>query len=165
MRRGSMLACLLAMSMLCCQAVAWAQSCPTCSAAGCSKVTMEVYVPGQPTQSVTLPWVTNLNVLTAMTNATVVSPSFSFTSTSYCPWGAFISTINGYTPASPYYWELSVHGRMAAFGPSLQPLKPNDIFAWRVVNYSESAAKKGAARSQQHLLYLAHIQAGEKSKP
>jgi hypothetical protein len=139
-----------------------AQSCTTCSASGCSAVTMQITMPGSSTPtSTTLPWITNLNVLTAMNNATIAG-SFNFTATNYCPWGALVTSINGTSAPSGTYWELSVNGTVASDGASTQLLNAGDTFSWQTVTIPAASAK---ATSNQHLLYRAHAAKAKAGKP
>jgi hypothetical protein len=162
MRKSSVLVALplSVLLLLCAQGAAQAQiECTSCSTAGCSVVTMTVNVPNQPPFKMTLPWIKNINVLTSMNNAASMSSKFTFSSANSCPWGAFVTTIQGYTPTGNAYWALYVNGEFSPVGPSTAILNWNDSFSWNVVSSSEIEADSKKAKSHQHLLYLAHKKA------
>lgn len=164
-KRARFIFCLLSLLLLYGQVAVWAQTpCGSCTPSACSTVKMTVTVPGQQPVTTTLAWITNLNVLTAMSNAMIMGGGFSFATVSYCPWGAYVTSIKGYTAPSGSYWQLSVNGRPTNYGPSTQPLWPGDSFSWSVVRYSSLEADKTASQSHQHLLYQAHLKATSKPK-
>ncbi len=162
MRTGKLLlsAVLLLLSFV---SVAQAQNCGSCGSWTCGNVSLSVQVPDKPIYNNTgVPWIPNLNVYTAMLNAAFVDTKFTFSSSNYCGYGAFVTTINGYTPASPKYWALYLNGDRycTPTGASLTLLKKGDKIQWKVVSGNCGAPDK--PKSHHEILRDLHFKATSK---
>lgn len=145
------------------------QDCFNCQSWTCDTVTLTIEVPNQPVQTLTnVPYIKGMNVRLAFYNAAALA-NVSFGSTNFCPFGGFVTTINGYTPTGNDYWSLSINGKVSDTGMDTTLLKPNDRITWSVKTYTgthaltaTSAAK--ASKSQQESLFLLHLQKAQGKK-
>jgi hypothetical protein len=89
-----------------------------------------------------------------MNNAQCQSPAATFAATTYCPWGAFVTSINGVSPGSGQYWALYVNGSFATGGLDTQAVPSGATVRWQLD--SSSAAISAKPTSHQHHLLRAH---------
>lgn len=101
-----------------------------------------------------IPWVQNMNVHLAMRNAHSVNSKFTFAAAYYCPYGAYVTTINGLYEGGSYYWALSVNGSYAQYGIDTQLLNAGDTFTWAVEPTSTQA--KDRQDTHQYRLHALH---------
>ena len=82
-----------------------------------------------------------------MVNAPCASPGFSYTAPGFCPYGGYVSAINGVSPGSSF-WELYINGSPASCGLDTCQIQPNDVVYWCVYGSScDSAATSQALKS------------------
>lgn len=84
-----------------------------------------------------IPWIENENVHLAMNNAVSVSPSFSYSGSSSCPYGLLVTNINNVTPQSNQYWALYINGIRSNFGVDTAILKKNDLITWVIKSFAK----------------------------
>ena len=132
-------------------ATVWGQSCNGCSTAGCASVSLSVVYQGQTIYTnANVPWVNNMNVTTALYNAQSTQPSLLFISTQYCPYGSFVTSINGNAQQGSSYWALYVNGVFAQFGIDLQKVNPKDKIGLVYTKYSDAPVAKNTKAHQTH---------------
>lgn len=146
------------------QALADSQ-CSNCQSWTCQTVSLTIQVPNQPPVVMSnVPYIKGMNVRLAMYNAAV-----SFESTNYCPYGGFVTTINGYTPTGNDYWSLSINGKTSDTGMDTTVLNPKDQITWSIQTFSGAEvvaaaantkaaklAKNTKSKSHQHELFRLH---------
>jgi hypothetical protein len=100
-------------------------------------------------QNTNVPWINNMNVTVALYNANSSQPGISFQATQYCPYGSFITAINGLS-GNNYYWALYINGRFAQYGIDLQSVKAGDQikFVYTPMRDYEEHAKKNSKSHQ-----------------
>jgi hypothetical protein len=102
-----------------------------------------------------VPWVQNMNVHLAMRNAQSVNPKFTFAAAYYCPYGSYVTTINGFYEGGSNYWALFVNGSYAQYGIDTQLLNAGDTFSW-VVESTTAVPKDNRQDSHQERLRVLH---------
>jgi hypothetical protein len=95
-----------------------------------------------------------------MDNAPCPISGFTFTWTSYCPFGAFVDTIGGVSPGSSY-WELLINGAYANCGLDTCAVNANDYIEWFVPSNNNSVKHlrtkpAGESTSHQHQIHVKH---------
>ncbi len=138
-------------------AKASAQNCGSCSAWSGSTVSMTIHNPnGTQTQINNIPFLSGMNVAVAMLNASCVDPSFTFKAQSYCPYGQYVTSVNGWYESSNYYWSLSVNGTVSSTGIDFTVLKAGDSISWSVQKIVVDNNTKQRESSHQEKLRLLH---------
>ena len=79
-----------------------------------------------------IPWVENCTVHLAMMNAQHLDPHLRFDTSYFCPYGSFVTSIDGFQESGNHFWALYVNGTFAQLGMDTQLLNPNDKVTWEV---------------------------------
>lgn len=69
-----------------------------------------------------------------MNNAACAFSGFTYSGAEFCPYGEFLSTINGVSPPSGSYWELFINGSPASCGLDSCTVAPNDTIVWMIAS-------------------------------
>jgi hypothetical protein len=135
--------------LLSCLTVA-AQAQTTCTSCPASFPTVYFYVffPNGTSIGTTVPVSSGAGTINTvrqvMVNAPCASPGFSYTAPGFCPYGGYISAING-TSAGSNFWELYINGNPASCGLDTCQVNPNDVVIWCVSGVSCSTALQSEA--------------------
>ncbi len=111
-----------------------------------------------------VPWIQNMNVHLAMNNAQNVNSNLTYDTSYFCPYGAYVTEINGWVESGSSYWELSVNGSVSNFGIDTAVLSAGDSILWQVQtvaqpkqSFVEAEAKAkwvaGKGKSVQAMLF------------
>ncbi len=137
-------------------------SCTTCSATNCSSVSVSYTINGVPTNCKSIPWIQGMNVRVAMINMENIC-GWAYESSPSCPYGGYVTSINGLKAASGSYWELYINGSSASLGLDFQQLSANDAVNWVLTSYNvinnQLSANKSMTEDRKplsHQLRMAH---------
>lgn len=89
-----------------------------------------------------VPWIENCTVALAMLNARHQEPELTFDLSYFCPWGNYVTSINGFGEAGDHFWALYVNGTFAQHGMDTEVLKAGDTVTWKVDSASATAGNK-----------------------
>jgi len=135
----------------------WAQTpCQTCSTQSCSSVSLSVVYQGSTIYTnASIPWMQNMNVTVALYNAQSSQPvpALTFQTTQYCPFGSFISGINGNLQQGGNYWAMYINGAYANFGIDYQQLNAGDKISFVYTQYTTSQVSETLKKSHQSLFF------------
>ncbi len=137
-------------------------SCTTCSTTNCSSVTVSYTINGVVTSCKDIPWVQGMNVRVAMISMNSVC-GWSYISTPSCPYGGYVTSVNGKQAGSGSYWALFINGSYASLGLDFQQLSAGDVVNWVLTPYNVPNNKLSANKSMtkdskplSHQLRMAH---------
>ncbi len=113
-----------------------------------------------------VPYYTGMNVTVAMLNSKCVQ-SYSYGVLTFCPYGNYLNTVNGYGGSAIGYWQLSVNGAVSPTGMDYTVLNAGDQISWNFIITSpddmEKANKaKSEEQSHQAMMQNMHLEMRKK---
>ncbi len=109
-----------------------------------------------------VPYYTGMNVTVAMLNSKCVQ-SYSYGVLTFCPYGNYLNTVNGYGGSAIGYWQLSVNGAISPTGMDYTVLNAGDQISWNFIVTSEddmakaNKEKSKGDQSHQEMMQNMHL--------
>jgi hypothetical protein len=137
-------------------------SCTNCTTNNCASVSFSATFQGSVIYTNTsIPWVRGMNVTVAMSNASSSNP-LTVQTTQYCPYGSFVTAINGRVAPANSYWTLYINGQMASWGMDYQQVNAGDRITFVCIAYASLKSSKTVAKKSHQLLYMEHAESVKK---